>query len=435
MPDIKVKPKNELKIRKFDATTVYTQKLKDNIVSINTKTNNTNNTNNENNDEIDYGINQIEEKAQILSNKGIRTFNKYGQKSVIKTKNNIEFAKNRIKKKIENNKIIKTKENITNARKTILKVENKTRKAIKDTPKRIKQAEKVTKQTVKTSVKIAKKSYQIAKVAAKTTIKVARTTIKTMITVIKSIISATQALIAAILAGGWIAIVIVIIICLIGMICSSIYGIFFSNENGVNLKSMSSVVSETNSDAITLDDNKIQKLKDIFWKMNTISSRIEDVEKDIEIIDDNGNTHTEKVIRKVLYIDIQGKSVEEMANSYNFNENQLQQLVELKSDKYKDLWSNVLYGSSGGSTNIVDVAFAQLGNVGGQPYWSWYGFESRVSWCACFVSWCANECGYIDMGIIPKFANCQNEGIVWFKTCGLWQDGGYIPKTRRNNIF
>ena len=435
MPDIKVKPKNELKIRKFDATTVYTQKLKDNIVSINTKTNNTNNTNNENNDEIDYGINQIEEKAQILSNKGIRTFNKYGQKSVIKTKNNIEFAKNRIKKKIENNKIIKTKENIANTKKTILKVENKTRKAIKDTPKRIKQAEKVTKQTVKTSVKIAKKNYQIAKVAAKTTIKVARTTIKTMITVIKSIISATQALIAAILAGGWISIVIVIIICLIGMICSSIYGIFFSNENGVNLKSMSSVVSETNSDAITLDDNKIQKLKDIFWEMNTISSRVEDVEKDIEIIDDNGNTHTEKVIRKVLYIDIQGKSVEEMANSYNFNENQLQQLVELRSDKYKDLWSNVLYGSSGGSKNIVDVAFAQLGNVGGQPYWSWYGFESRVSWCACFVSWCANECGYIDMGIIPKFANCQNEGIVWFKTCGLWQDGGYIPKTRRNNIF
>lgn len=141
--------------------------------------------------------------------------------------------------------------------------------------------------------------------------------------------------------------------------------------------------------------------------MNTISSRVEKVEKDIEIIDDNGNTHSGKVIRKVLYIDIQGKSVEEMANSYNFNENQLQQLAELRSDKYKDLWSNVLYGSSGGSTNIVDVAFAQLGNVGGQTYWSWYGFESRVSWCACFVSWCANECGYIDMGIIPKFANCQ----------------------------
>lgn len=480
MADIKIKPKNKLKIRKFDGATIYKQKFKSNLVSINTKINNMENTNNEDSQIIDYGINQIEEKMQILSNKGIKAFDKYGQKSVIKTKNNIEFAKNRIKKKMENNKIIKTKKDITNTRKAIVKVENKTRKAIKDTPKRIKQAEKVTKQSLKTSAKIAKKSYQIAKVATKTTIKVARTTIKAMVTVIKSIISATQALIAAILAGGWIAIVIIIIICLIGMICSSIYGIFFSNENGVNVKSMSSVISETNkdftnkiteiqntnehddyeinshrtewkdvisvytviitggkeqSDAIILDGNKIQKLKDIFWKMNTISSRIENVEKDIEIIDDNGKTHTEKVIRKVLYIDIQGKSVEEMSSIYNFSNKQLEQLAELRNDKYKDLWSNVLYGSSGGSTNIVDVAFSQLGNVGGQPYWTWYGFESRVSWCACFVSWCANECGYIDMGIIPKFASCQNEGIVWFKTCGLWQDRGYIPKSRRNNIL
>ena len=50
---------------------------------------------------------------------------------------------------------------------------------------------------------------------------------------------------------------------------------------------------------------------------------------------------------------------------------------------------------------LVEVAKAQLGNVGGEPYWSWYGFQGRVEWCACFVSWCANECGYIDKGIIP----------------------------------
>jgi hypothetical protein len=50
---------------------------------------------------------------------------------------------------------------------------------------------------------------------------------------------------------------------------------------------------------------------------------------------------------------------------------------------------------------IVAVAQSQLGNVGGQPYWSWYGFDSRVEWCACFVSWCANECGFIDLGVIP----------------------------------
>ena len=67
--------------------------------------------------------------------------------------------------------------------------------------------------------------------------------------------------------------------------------------------------------------------------------------------------------------------------------------------------------------------------------WSWYGFKSRVEWCATFVSWCANECGYIEAGIIPKFAGCQAEGVEWFKTCGLWKDGGYTPSPRRYYIF
>ena len=64
------------------------------------------------------------------------------------------------------------------------------------------------------------------------------------------------------------------------------------------------------------------------------------------------------------------------------------------------------------------------------------GFEERVDWCACFVSWCANECGYIEKGVIPKFAGCTSEGMAWFKAKELWQDRNkYIPKTRRPNIF
>lgn len=59
--------------------------------------------------------------------------------------------------------------------------------------------------------------------------------------------------------------------------------------------------------------------------------------------------------------------------------------------------------------------------MGGESYWSWYGFNSRVEWRACFVSWCANECGYIDTGVIPKFAGCVN-GSQWFKNRGQWQD-------------
>ena len=72
------------------------------------------------------------------------------------------------------------------------------------------------------------------------------------------------------------------------------------------------------------------------------------------------------------------------------------------------------------------MALSQVGNVGGQPYWSWYGFSSRVEWCACFVSWCANECGYIDAGIIPKFSSCS-AGASWFKSRGQWQDNSYEP--------
>ena len=75
---------------------------------------------------------------------------------------------------------------------------------------------------------------------------------------------------------------------------------------------------------------------------------------------------------------------------------------------------------------IVEVARSQIGNVGGEPYWSWYGFTERVEWCACFVSWCANKCGYISSGIIPKFSGCIN-GVEWFKDRGHWIGNSFEP--------
>lgn len=80
-----------------------------------------------------------------------------------------------------------------------------------------------------------------------------------------------------------------------------------------------------------------------------------------------------------------------------------------------------------GDASIVEVAASQIGNEGGEPYWSWYGFNGRVEWCACFVSWCANKCGYIDKGIIPKFAGVGT-GIDWFQDRHQWQKRGYQPK-------
>ena len=101
-------------------------------------------------------------------------------------------------------------------------------------------------------------------------------------------------------------------------------------------------------------------------------------------------------------------------------------MEELLATKNATLWTSVLYGITATDGQIITVALSQIGNVGGEPYWSWYGFNSRVEWCACFVSWCANECGYIDAGIIPKFASCVN-GVSWFKERGQWMDNSAEP--------
>ena len=78
------------------------------------------------------------------------------------------------------------------------------------------------------------------------------------------------------------------------------------------------------------------------------------------------------------------------------------------------------------STLIVEVARSQIGNVGGEPYWSWYGFTERVDWCACFVSWCANQCGYIEAGVIPKFSGCE-WGVYWFRQHDQWAGRNITP--------
>lgn len=75
---------------------------------------------------------------------------------------------------------------------------------------------------------------------------------------------------------------------------------------------------------------------------------------------------------------------------------------------------------------IVEVAASQIGNVGGESYWRWYGFTEHVEWCACFVSWCANQCGYLD-SIVPKYAGCA-AGVLWFKERNQWADRSITPE-------
>ena len=85
-----------------------------------------------------------------------------------------------------------------------------------------------------------------------------------------------------------------------------------------------------------------------------------------------------------------------------------------------------LFAGLFGSQQIVSVAMGQIGNSGGQKFWSWYGFDSRVEWCACFVSWCADQSGLIESGNVPKFSLCS-DGVTWFQGKNKWQSGGTTP--------
>ena len=184
-------------------------------------------------------------------------------------------------------------------------------------------------------------------------------------------------------------------------------------------------------DVVTLDEKRQQLLIEIFWDMNVIGSNVEKREfTEITLdTDEHGNqVETSKSsTKRVLYITLSNKSAEEMATAYSFNAEQRDLLHQLLDKQYDSTWQSVLYGISRGSGDIVEVAAEQIGNIGGQPYWSWYGFSGRVEWCATFVSWCANECGYIEAGIIPKFSYCPT-GVQWFKDAGLWKDRGYSPQ-------
>lgn len=88
-------------------------------------------------------------------------------------------------------------------------------------------------------------------------------------------------------------------------------------------------------------------------------------------------------------------------------------------------------GTRPGNQAVVDIAKSQAGNVGGQPYWSWYGFNSRVEWCACFVSWCY---GQMDLSE-PRFAGCQSQGVPWFQSHGQWGARGYDNLAPGDAIF
>lgn len=341
MPDIKQKQRTPIK--SINKKIVYSERIKDHAVNVKNRTNDFINSN-ENSNPTDTAAQNIVDTEKIAVAKAGDKFNEEGKKSVIKNKENFEKAKSDINEirvrqqekkesKLLKDKVKKDTNNTSSSmikQKSIKGIKQKNAKAIKGanqttklTKKQIKNTAyiaKKTEQKTKEAIKLSKKAYQISKAAAKRIAQDTRRLVRAIIKVVKTSIIAAKATVTFLIAGGWIAVIVVLIVCIMG-------------------------------GAMAL------------YKAN-------------------------------------GEKNSELS----------------------------IYNSDAWNSNLVTIAISQLGNKGGQPYWSWYGFEERVAWCACFVSWCANQCGYIDKGIIPKFSAC-NDGIVWFKEKKQWIEATDIPLT------
>ena len=362
-----------------------------------------------------------------------------------------------------------------------------TEKGIKTAQATSKAAIKTTETSVKTAqaaakaaVKTAQKAAQVAKATAKATAEATKATVRATIAAVKAIIAGTKALISALIAGGWIAVVIILIVVLLGCAVS-----LFGGGSGSNAYTPVSAEVEAYEPfiqkyakqygipeyvelikAVMMQESGGRGLDPMQAAEGSFNTRyphepngIKDPEYSIEC---GVQELKAALISAEVENPIDMEHIKLALQGYNFGNGYISwaktnyggysyanavefstmQASRLGWDSYGDTQypAHVLryypYGrafTSGGNQAIVEVALTQLGNEGGQPYWSWYGFEGRVEWCACFVSWCADQCGYIESGIIPKFAGCV-DGANWFKGNGQWQDRNYEPQAG-NIIF
>ena len=356
-----------------------------------------------------------------------------------------------------------------------------TEKGIKTAQATSKVAIKTTETSVKTaqaaakaSAKTAQKAAQAAKATAKATKATAKATAEATIAAVKAIIAGTKALISALIAGGWITVVIILIVVLLGCAVS-----LFGGGSGSNAYTPVSAEVEAYEpliqkyakqygipeyveliEAVMMQESGRRGLDPMQAAEGSFNTRyphepngIKDPEYSIEC---GVQELKAALISAEVENPIDMEHIKLALQGYNFGNGYISwaktnyggysyanavefstmQAARLGWDSYGDTQypAHVLryypYGrafTSGGNQAIVEVALTQLGNEGGQPYWSWYGFDGRVEWCACFVSWCADQCGYIESGIIPKFSGCVDDSN-WFKGNGQWQDRNYEPQ-------
>ena len=343
----------------------------------------------------------------------------------------------------------------------------------KATIKTAEQTAKATKEAAKASAKAAQKAAQAAKATAKATAEATKTAVRATIAAVKVIIAGTKALISALIAGGWVSVVIILIVVLLGCAVS-----LFGGGGGSDAYTPVSAEVEAYEPliqkyakqygipeyvelikAVMMQESGGRGLDPMQAAEGSFNTRYPHEPNGIQDPEYSIQCGVQELKAALISAEVENpidmEHIKLALQGYNFGNGYISwaktnyggysytnavefstmQAQRLGWESYGDTQypAHVLryypYGrafTSGGNQAIVEVALTQLGNEGGQPYWSWYGFDGRVEWCACFVSWCADQCGYLDSGIVPKFAGCV-DGANWFKGNGQWQDRNYEP--------
>lgn len=373
MADIKTKDMKPKTVKTIDKAVAWTERVKDPIVYANEKAKDA--TDGQVN-VIDYGEDKIKYVSNRAKDEAIYASKKAGNYTKEKT---INYAK----KKYQKHKLIKGKN------KDIKGTVQKTQKGIKTANRTVKNTEKAAKEAAKASKRALEQGRKLAIKTAKATAKGVKIAVKATISAIKAIIAGVKSLIGMLAAGGAAAVVAIVIICLVGLLVTSIFGIFFSSEktskNGITMKdvvaecnkefgdkletiqkqnphdeyilegNMSSwrdvlliyTVKQSNGtnkqEVITVDNTKKALIKQIFWDMNEITSEVKtETVKSSSVNTTDVGPDSQK---RVLHIYVKSKTADEMKTKYNFSPQQLMQYNELSSNKYANLWNNAIFGS------------------------------------------------------------------------------------------
>ena len=471
MSEIEIKKVAEKALKTTDNLGIATEKAKGIALKAKEKVSESVSDNSES--PVNYAVNKIQDDAKNVSEDAIYLFNKQGKKSVNKTVKNTKKLEQSIEEVRAKRKIKKDKSKVNNpdrytpkapddtvmiddivSKNTPKNTQNKVRSAssikTKETVSAVKSNQPIinaSKQSVKDTAKAINKSSQIAKETAKQFAKGAKKAARATKRAIKAMIESTKALVNAIIAGGWVSVVIIILISLVAALCSSFYGIFFSSETSQSGMNITSVIQQINNEfddkideikssgsfdgvevigsrsnwkdvlsiyavktttdennpmeVATVDENKKSILSSIFWDMNNISKSVETRTETItkESTDEQGNKieTTKQVEKKYIVITLSGKTAEDMSVSYSFNDTQKKYLAELKSDKNNKLWASLIYnigGVSGGSgIDIKDLDFSnetvndtQKKIVAVATNSAKYGISARSGYCQAWVA-------------------------------------------------